>query len=229
MNNIICNEEKDCLICSNSFFSSIYEAALHKNYDYIEMVHNKRKNFRKKVLEEKLKNLNIDIEIYNYKEMRQEDKYFEDILEFYDINCCSRSYEKNIDLITTELKDWYLLDYYYKKEIKNDDWIVEFSINDALKERDRRTEKFLKRFFKQNTEFKEVPERKGCHCLLFFNPADPKKYNLYINDDKDKDQDKFVESYPHKMVFLISRNPRDGKLISKAIIKKAAPVRKNIK
>ena len=31
------------------------------------------------------------------------------------------------------------------------------------------------------------------------------------------------------MVFLISRNPRDGKLISKAIIKKAAPVRKNIK
>ena len=225
MSDIICTEEKDCPICSNSFFSSIYAAALHKDYDYIEMVHNKRKIFRKKVLDEKIKHLNIDLKDFNYTEAEEEN--FNDVLEFYNING-SRSYENNIDIII-EIEDWFLLNYYYNKEIKDDDWVVKFCINDALKERDRRAEKFLKRFFKQNKQFKEVPERKGCHSLLFFNPTDTKKYNIYLNEDNNEDQNKFVELYPHKIVFLINRNPHDGKRVAKSYIRNRTPARKNAK
>ena len=173
MSYIICTEAKDCPICSHSFFSYIHTAALHKDYDYIETILNKRKLYRKNVLDEKLKNLKIDIERYNYKEMRTETENFIYTLEFFGVDG-SNSFSTNVDILI-EVKDWHLLNFYYNQEDSNDDWVINFCIKEALKERDRRSEKFLKRFFKQNPQFKEVSERKGCHSLLFFNPADTKK------------------------------------------------------
>ena len=34
---------------------------------------------------------------------------------------------------------------------------------------DKRIKKLLKKFFKKNTNFKEVPERKGCDAIMMFN------------------------------------------------------------
>ena len=216
MSNIICCEQSECPVCSVSYFQYIYNLALHKEYDEIERVNIERKLYRKKVLEEKLNHLNVDLKHYHYTKVEEEN--FEDVLALYNINA-SQPYEKNIDILI-ELKDWSLLNYYYDKEIRMDDWSAKFCKTQTLKERDRRSKKFLKMFFKQNPQFKEASERKGCHVLLLFDPMDTKKYRLQLNKDDDEDLNDYIERYPHNIVFLINRNPHDGKLVSKSHIMK---------
>ena len=227
MSNIIYIDENKCSICSTSYFQDIFNLALHKEYDKIETINLKRKLHRQSLIKEKLGNLNIDIETYNYKEMRQEDLFFKNSLELYNINNGNTFLDNLNSLI--KLKDWYLLNFYYKKEDDNDKSITEFCKIEALKEREKRINKFLKKFLKKNSQFKQVTERKGCHSLLFFNPFDLKTYKIYINDEKCKCQNKFIESYPQEIVFLNSKNPRDGKLVAKSFIEHVVGVKRNIK
>ena len=159
--------------------------------------------------------------------MRQEDSFFKDSLEFYNINNGNTFLDNLNSLI--ELKDWHLLNFYYKKEDDNDKSITEFCKTEALKERERRINKFLKIFFKRNPQFKQATERKCCHSLLFFNPFDFRTYKIYINDEKNEDQNKFIESYSQEIVFINNKNPRDGKLITRSFIKNAVDAKKNIK
>ena len=224
MSNINCSDES---ICSTSYFQDIFNLALHKKYDEIETINLKRKLYRQSLIEEKLGNLNIDIETYNYKEMRQEDSLFKDSLEFYDINN-GNTFSDNLDLLI-KIKDWYLLNFYYKKEDDNDKSMTKFCKIEALKEREKKINKFLKRFLTVNPEFKQVKEKKGCHSLLFFNPFDLKTYKIYTNDDKNERQNELVESYPQEIAFLNNKNPRDGKLASKSFIKHMVAAKKNIK
>ena len=224
MSNINCIDES---ICSTSYFQKIFNLALHKEYDKIETINLKRKLQRQSLIKEKLGNLNINIETYNYKEMRQEDSFFKDSLKLYNINNGNTFLDNLNSLIKS--KDWYLLNFYYKKEDDNDKSITEFCKIEALKEREKRINKFLEKFLKKNSQFKQVTERKGCHSLLFFNPFDLKTYHIYINDEKNEDQNKFVRSYSQEIAFLNNKNPRDGKLTTRSFIKHAADANKNIK
>ena len=224
MSNINCSEN-DCPICSTSYFKDIFNLALHKKYDEIETINLKRKLYRQSLINKLLGN--IDIEIYNYKEMRQEDSFFKDSLELYEINN-SNTFSDNLNRLI-KIKDWYLLNFYYKKEDDNDKSMTKFCKIEALKEREKRINKFLKKFLKKNSQFKQVTERKGCHGLLFFNPFDLKTYNIYINDEKNEDQNKFIELYSQEIAFLNNKNPRDGKLTTRSFIKHAVDAKKNIK
>ena len=227
MSNIIYIDENKCSICSTSYFQDIFNLALHKEYDKIETINLKRKLHRQSLIKEKLGNLNIDIDIYNYKEMRREDSFFKDSLKLYNINNGNTFLDNLNSLIKS--KDWYLLNFYYKKEDDNDKSITEFCKIEALKEREKRINKFLKKFLKKNSQFKQVTERKGCHSLLFFNPFDLKTYHIYINDEKNEDQNKLVRSYSQEIAFLNNKNPRDGKLTTRSFIKHAVDAKKNIK
>ena len=223
MTNIICNDEN---ILSTSYFQKIFNLSLHKKYDKIENINLKRKLYRQSLIKEKLVSFNIDIETYNYKEMGQEDSFFEDSLEIFNINNGNTFLDNLNSLI--ELRDWHLLNFYYKKEDDNDKSITEFCKKEALKERERKTNKFLKKFFKQNPQFKQATERKCCHSLLFFNPFDLKTYKIYTNDEKCECQNKLIESYPQEIAFLNNKNPRDGKLVARSFIKHAVSAKKNI-
>ena len=227
MSNIIYIDENKCSICSTSYFQDIFNLALHKEYDKIETINLKRKLHRQSLIKEKLGNLNIDIETYNYKEMRREDLFFKNSLELYNINNGNTFLDNLNSLIKS--KDWYLLNFYYKKEDDNDKIITEFCKIEALKEREKRINKFLKKFLKKNSQFKQVTERKGCHSLLFFNPFDLKTYNIYINDEKNENQNKFIELYSQEIAFLNNKNPRNGKLATRSFIKHIVDAKKNIK
>ena len=221
MTNINCSDES---ICSTSYFKDIFNLALHKKYDEIETINLKRKLYRQSLINKLLGN--IDIEKYNYKEMRQEDSFFEDSLEIFNINNGNTFLDNLNSLI--KLKDWHLLNFYYKKEDDNDKSITEFCKKEALKERERKTNKFLKKFFKQNPQFKQAAERKCCHSLLFFNPFDLENYTIYTNNEKCKCQNKLIESYSQEIVFLNIKNPRDGKLVARSFIKHAVSAKRNI-
>ena len=222
MSNINCSDENECPICSTSYFKDIFHLALHKKYDEIENINLKRKLYRKSLIKKLLGD--IDIEKYDYKELGQDDSIFENSLELYDINN-GNTFSDNLNRLI-KIKDWYLLNFYYKKEDENDETMTEFCKKESLKERERKKDKFLKKFFKRNTEFKQVTERKGCHCLLFFNPFDFKKtYSIYINDDNNEGQNKFIESYSEEIAFLKNKNPRDGKLATKSFIEHTVGVK----
>ena len=222
MSNINCSDES---ICSTSYFQKIFHLALHKKYDEIETINLKRKLYRQSLINKLLGN--IDVEKYNYKEIGQEDSLFENSLELYDINN-SNTFSDNLNRLI-KIKDWYLLNFYYKKEDDNDKSMTKFCKIEALKEREKKINKFLKKFLTVNPQFKQVTERKGCHSLLFFNPFDLKTYKIYNNDEKNECQNKLVELYSEEIAFLNNKNPRDGKLVSKSFIKHMVAAKKNIK
>ena len=213
MSNINCSKN-DCPICSTSYFQDIFHLALHKKYDEIEAINLKRKLHRQSLIKKLLGD--IDIEKYNYKEIGQEDSLFEN-LELYNINN-SNTFSDNLNRLINA-KEWYLLNFYYRKESENDETMTKFCKIEALKEREKKINKFLKKFLKVNPEFKRVTERKGCHSLLFFNPFDLKTYKIYTNDDKNEQQNKIVESWTEEIAFLNNKNPRDGKLVARSFIK----------
>ena len=225
MSNINCSDENDCPICSTSYFQDIFNLALHKEYDKIETINLKRKLYRQSLIKEKLGKIDIDIDIesYDYKEMRQDDLLFKNSLELYNINN-GNTFSDNLNSLI-KIKDWYLLNFYYNKENDNDKNMTKFYKIEALKEREKKINKFLKKFLTANPEFKQVTERKGCHSLLFFNPFDSKVYRIYTNDDKNEHQNELVESYSEEVAFLKNKNPRDGRLAAKSFIKHTAGVK----
>ena len=224
MSNTNCSKN-DCPICSTSYFKDIFHLALHKKYDEIENINLKRKLHRQSLIKKLLGD--IDIEKYDYKELGQDDSIFENSLELYDINN-SNTFSDNLNRLI-KIKEWYLLNFYYKKEDENDKSMTKFCKIEALKEREKKINKFLKKFLKVNPEFKRVTERKGCHSLLFFNPFDLKTYKIYTNDDNNEGQNKFIESWTEEIAFLNNKNPRDGKLAARSFIKRVPGVKKNIK
>ena len=221
MSNINCSDES---ICSTSYFQDIFNLALHKEYDKIETINLKRKLYRQSLIKEKLGSLNIDIETYNYKEMRQEDSFFEDSLKIFNINN-GNSFLDNLNSLI-KLKDWHLLNFYYKEQDDNDKSITEFCKKEALKERERKKNKFLKKFFKRNSQFEQATERKGCDGLLIFSIFDLKFFKIDINDERNEDQNKFIESCSHEIIFLNNKNPRDGKLATRSFIKNKVGAKK---
>ena len=220
MSNINCSKN-DCSICSTSYFQDIFHLALHKKYDEIEAINLKRKLYRQSLIKKLLGD--IDIEKYDYKEMKQDDSIFENSLELYNINN-GNTFSDNLNSLI-KVKEWYLLNFYYKKEDDNDKSMTKFCKIEALKEREKKINKFLKRFLTVNPEFKQVKERKGCHSLLFFNPFDLKTYRIYTNDDKNEQQNKIVESWTEEIAFLNNKNPRDGKLVARSFIKHTVGVK----
>ena len=221
MSNINCSDES---IFSTSYLQKIFNLALHKKYDKIETINLKRKLYRQSLIKERLESLNIDIETYNYKEMRQEDSFFKDSLESFNIND-GNSFLDNLNSLI-KLRDWHLLNFYYKEQDDNDKSITEFCKKEALKEIERKKNKFLKNFFKRNSQFEQATERKGCDGLLLFNIFDSKFLKIYINDEKNEDQNKFIESYSHEIIFLNNKNPRDRKLVTRSFIKHKVDVKK---
>ena len=220
MSNINCSEN-DCPVCSTSYFQDIFHLALHKKYDEIEAINLKRKLYRNSLIKKLLGD--IDIEKYDYKEMKQDDSIFENSLELYNINN-GNTFSDNLNSLI-KVKEWYLLNFYYKKEEENDKSMTEFCKIEALKEREKKTNKFLKKFLLVNPQFKQVTKRKGCHSLLFFNPFDLKTYKIYTNDDKNEQQNKIVESWSEEIAFLNNKNPRDGKLAARSFIKHTVGVK----
>ena len=214
MSNINCSDES---ICSTSYFQKIFNLAFHEKYDKIETINLKRKLYRQSLIKEKLGSLNIDIETYNYKEMRQEDSFFKDSLKSFNIND-GNSFLDNLNSLI-KLRDWHLLNFYYKEQDDNDKSITEFCKKEALKEIKRKKNKFLKKFLKRNSQFEQATERKGCDVLLFFNIFDLKFFKIHINDEKNEDLNKIIESCSHEIIFLNNKNPRDGKLVTRSFIK----------
>ena len=223
MTNINCSDES---ICSTSYFQDIFNLALHKKYDEIETINLKRKLYRQSLIKKLLGD--IDIEKYNYKEDTiQDDSVFIEYLDLYGIKN-SNTFSDNLKRLI-KVEDWHLLNFYLKSEDDNDKSMTKFCKIEALKEREKKINKFLKRFLTVNPEFKQVKEKKGCHSLLFFNPFDLKTYKIYTNDDKNERQNELVESYPQEIAFLNNKNPRDGKLVARSFIKHMTGAKKNIK
>ena len=88
---------------------------------------------------------------------------------------------------------------------------------------DIRIKKFLKKFFKQNTNFKEVPGRKGCDAMLMFDKKNLQNFTIFLNDDLNKDMIEAVESGLLNIIFLKNTNPRDSKKATYGIIKHSKP------
>ena len=224
MSNINCSDENDCPICSTSYFQDIFHLSLHKKYDEIEAINLKRKLYRQSLIKKLLEDINIDIEKYDYKEDTvQDDSVFREYLDLYNINN-GNTFSDNLKRLI-KVEDWYLLNFYYRKEDDNDKSMTKFCKIEALKEREKKINKFLKRFLTVNPEFKQVTEIKGCHSLLFFNPFDLKAYRIYTNDEKNEHQNELIESWTEEVAFLKNKNPRDGKLVAKSFIKHTVGVK----
>ena len=88
---------------------------------------------------------------------------------------------------------------------------------------DIRIKKFLKKFFKQNTNFKEVPGRKDCDAILMFDKKNLQNLTIFLNDDLNKDMIEAVESGLLNIIFLKNTNPRDSKKATYGIIKHSKP------
>ena len=88
---------------------------------------------------------------------------------------------------------------------------------------DKRIRKFLKKFFKKNTNFKEVPERKGCDAIMMFDKKNLQDFTIFLNDDLNKDMIETVESGLFNTNFLKNTNPRDSKKATYGIIKHSKP------
>ena len=88
---------------------------------------------------------------------------------------------------------------------------------------DIRIKNFLKKFFKQNTNFKEVPGRKGCDAILMFDKKNLQNLTIFLNDDLNKDMIEAVESGLLNIIFLKNTNPRDSKKVTYGIIKHSKP------
>ena len=88
---------------------------------------------------------------------------------------------------------------------------------------DIRIKIFLKKFFKQNTNFKEVPGRKGCDAMLLFDKKNLQNFTIFLNDDLNKDMIEAVESGLLNIIFLKNTNPRDSKKATYGIIKHSKP------
>ena len=94
---------------------------------------------------------------------------------------------------------------------------------DRLEQREKRVQKFLKDFFKDFPQFKEVPERKGCHSILMFDEEDLKNYHVFLNNDSNEEITDALNNDLFRVVYLKNTNPRDSKKSTFGHIKHSKP------
>ena len=185
----------NCCICSNSFFQAVFKAALNLDDDFINETLKARRNYRLNFVSEKIKNFQFN---FTFEEFEIE--LYKDGLEALEINELKPFEDCVSNLIN--LKDYRLLNYYLKQELKMDIFSVDFAKREALKERERRTQKFIKKnFLKKINNINFVKKKKGCDCLLFFNPSYTQQHHLYINDVNDEKQKKIFRRMALRFVF----------------------------
>ena len=210
---------QQCNICSNLFFSTIFEAALKKDEEFITEALKVKRQSRLNFVKEKIPDF-----IFNFKFEEHEIDKCKHNLEVYGFESYAHFDEDVTNLIA--MKDYLLLNYYVKQTIKYDFLTVDFAVNEAKKERERRSEKFIKKFLKQNRDYKLQKEREGCDCIVFFNPAYTTNKSIYINNESNENQNKFLKFWKHKVYFLKHKNPHNAKQIVHSQIKKAVPAPK---
>ena len=200
------------------FYDTIHDMAL-KNDDKaitntIKEVRELKINFIKSLLP----NFKINFKFEN-------EEICKNFLEYSNIKPSEKYFNINVENIIS-FNDEELLNYYLKQEIKNDFMTAHLATLQAKKEKERRNERFIKNFLKDNKQFYLVNEREGCHCLLFFTPHIPYKHNLYMNKLNDGAVDEMIRKWPHTIFYLKNNNPRDWKHISISHIKNLNPTPK---
>ena len=150
---------------------------------------------------------------------------YKDFLEHINIKPSEKYFDINVKNIIN-FNDEELLNYYLKQEIKNDFMTAHLATLQAKKEKERRNERFIKNFLKDNKQFYLVNEREGCHCLLFFAPYIPYKHNIFMNKDNNGEVNEMIRRWPHTIFFLKNKNPRDWKNVSFSHIKNLSPAPK---
>ena len=199
-------------------YETIHEMALQNNSeaitDALKEIREIKINFVKSLIPDftinfNFKNESICKNFLNHINIEPSEKYF-------GINV------KNI----ISFDDEELLNYYLKQEIKKDFMTAHLATLQAKKEKERRKEKFIKKFLKDNKKFYLVEEREGCHCLLLFAPYEPFKHNIIMNKDNDGEVNELIKAWPHTIFYLKNKNPRDWKNISFSHIKNLSPAPK---
>ena len=215
--------------------SELIDKAINdRNDDLIQFLRYMQIMMRSKRIMNKLKHTN-----FNFREGKDKPPNYtqRQIYEFnktIDEYCDKYCNGKNIPFMEAidraiENEDWGLINYldFTETDRDGDEIAVKIAnkkIDDA-KAKDKRVKKFIKRFFKDFPQFKEVPERKGCHSMLMFSEDDLKNYHIFINDDSNKDITEAIESGLFRIVYLKNTNPRDSKRVSHGIIKHSLPSR----
>ena len=200
------------------FYDTIHEMALQNNdkaiTNALKEIRELKINFIKKLIPKFTINFNFENE-----------QICKDFLEHRNIKPSEKYFDINIKNIIT-FNDEELLNYYLKQEIKNDFMTAHLATLQAKKEKERRKEKFIKKFLKDNKQFYLAEKREGCHCLLFFAPYIPYKHNIYMNKDNNGELNDTIRKWPHSIFYLKNNNPRDWKNVSFSHIKKLSPAPK---
>ena len=210
-----------CDICSNKFFSTIFEAALKKDEEFITEALKVKRQSRINYILEKIPDF-----ILNFKFKQDEIELCKHKLEAYGFESYAYFDEDVKNIIA--MKDYLLLQYYLKETIRHDLFTSDFAVREAKKERERRSEKFLKFFLKQNRQFKIQKERKGSDCVVFFNPFFPSNKSIYLNEESNENLNEMIELWKHKIYFFKNKNTHDSKRVVYSQIRNAVPAPKGV-
>ena len=200
------------------FYETIHEMALQNNSiaitDALKEIRELKINFVKSLIPDFTINFNF-----------KNEEICKDFLEHMNIKPSEKYFSINIKNIIS-FDDEELLNYYLKQEIKSDLMTAHLAVLKAKEEKERRKEKFIKKFLKDNKQFYLVEEREYCHCLLFFTPYIPYKHNIYLNKNNDEEVNKMIRNWPHSIFYLKNKNTRDWKNVSFSHIKNLSPAPK---
>ena len=200
-------------------FEMIYEMALKNDCEAITKSLKDLRETKINFIKSKLPNFTINFNFTNEELCR-------DFLEYHNIHTSEKYFDINIvNLIA--IGDEELLNYYLKQEIKNDFMLAHFASMQAKNEKEKRKEKFIKKFLRNHKQFYLVEEREYCHCLLFFAPYIPYKHNIYLNKNNDEEVNKVIRNWPHAIFYLKNKNTRDWKNVSFSHIKNLSPAPKH--
>ena len=82
---------------------------------------------------------------------------------------------------------------------------------------EKKIKKFIKNFFKDNKQFKEVSEVENCDAVLIFDKTNTKTYHIVMRSELNKT--KFPEQeYPMEIVYLKNKNPHDSRKVTRGIV-----------
>ena len=169
-------------------------------------------------IKSKLPNFTINFNFTN-------EEIYKSFLEHHEIHSSEKHFELNV-LTIIRISDDEVLNYYLKQELKNDFMTAHFATMQAKNEKEKRKEKFIKKFLRNHKQFYVVNEREYCHCLLFFAPYIPYKHNIYLNKNNDEEVNKMIRNWPHAIFYLKNKNTRDWKNVSFSHIKNLSPAPK---
>ena len=200
------------------FFDTIYEFALQNNSEAITNALKEIREFKISYVKSLIPDFTINFNFEN-------EEICKDFLEYMFIKPSELLFNINVQNIIS-IADEEVLNYYLKQEIKNDFMTAHFATMEAKKEKEKRRERFIKKFLKNHKQFYLVNEREGCHCLILFAPYVPHKHNLYLNNDSDSRVNELIRNWSHDIFYIKNKNPRDFKNVSFSYIKNLSPTPK---